>query len=402
LPVKSLRKNPYVLTGFYYSAFVGLGLTTASFGPTLQGLANNTGSTLAQISSLFLVRSFGYLLGSVTGGRIYDRVKGHPVLCVILLGIVAILWGVPVMRSIYFLGALLFVLGFGEGMLDVGANTLVFWLHGDHVPPFMNGLHAFFGVGTTIAPLIVAQVLLRTDNIAWSYWILGLLIIPSAVGLLGFKSPSAPAPSVENTNRTALQIPLLVISCLLFFLYVGSELGFSGWIYTYTIQRVAANSTTAAGINAAFWGGFTVSRLLSIPLSIRLKPDKILWIDLLGTIASLLFIIILPGQLWALWIGAIGTGVFMASIFPTILNDAQTRMHMSGNITSWFFVGASLGGMILPFLIGQIIGPYGPQSAIFAVLASMVGTLLLFCLLIVIRRPTPPPQPVSLSNNINS
>jgi MFS family permease len=50
-------------------------MATAVLGPTLQGLAGNTGSTLAQISSLFLVSSFGYLLGSLAAGRAYDRVK---------------------------------------------------------------------------------------------------------------------------------------------------------------------------------------------------------------------------------------------------------------------------------------------------------------------------------------
>jgi FHS family Na+ dependent glucose MFS transporter 1 len=300
------------------------------------------------------------------------------------------------MRSILFLGAILFILGIFEGMLDVGTNTLIFWLHGDKVAPFMNGLHAFFGVGTTIAPLVVAQVLIRTQTITWSYWILGLLILPSALGLLRFKSPVAATSHSTGVERPVHK-PLLIISALLFFLYVGAEVGFAGWIYTYTLQQTTANPATAAGINAAFWAGFTFSRLLSIPISIRLKPDKILWVDLVGTVGSLALILLLPDQLWALWVGSVGTGIFMASIFPTILNDSQTRMHMSGNVTSWFFVGASLGGMILPFFIGQIIGPYGPQSAILAVFGSMIGAMLLFGLLIFNRNAPPPPFPQSNS-----
>ena len=60
----------------YYAAFIALGLTTASLGPTLTGLAENTGSTLQQISVLFLARSFGYLSGSLFGGRMFDRLNG--------------------------------------------------------------------------------------------------------------------------------------------------------------------------------------------------------------------------------------------------------------------------------------------------------------------------------------
>ena len=398
--MKSFRHHPYLITGLYYLAFISLGLTTASFGPTLQGLANNTGSTLAQISSLFVIRSMGYLLGSLSGGRIYDRVKGHPILSSIIFLMAVVLFFVPLAQTIYILGLILFFLGYFEGVLDVGCNTLILWLHRDRVPPFMNGLHAFFGIGTTIIPLIVAQVLLRTQSVNWSYWILSLIILPPALGLIFTKSPQPEVFTQTDQRSRPVHIPLLVISCLLFFLYVGSELGFSGWIYTYATQQVLVDPATAAGINAAFWAGFTVSRLFSILLAVRLKPDQILWIDLVGSVASLALILVFPDKLWAIWAGSIGTGVFMASIFPTILNDAQTRMHMTGSITSWFFVGASLGGMALPFLIGQIIGSMGPIAIIYAVLASIVGSMILFGVLIYIRNGAPPPRPAAVPSEI--
>ena len=64
-------------TASYYAAFVALGLVTASLGPTLPGLAENTGTLLSEISYLFTTRSMGYLIGSFLGGRLYDRIKGH-------------------------------------------------------------------------------------------------------------------------------------------------------------------------------------------------------------------------------------------------------------------------------------------------------------------------------------
>ena len=140
------RKGTYITTAVYYLGFIGLGLATAALGPTLQGLAKNTGSTLAQISSLFLMTSFGYLLGSIAGGRIYDRVKGHPILGLVLLIVAALMAIIPLTTSLLFIQVLLFIIGFCEALLDVGTNTLLVWLHGDRVPPFMNGLHAFFGV----------------------------------------------------------------------------------------------------------------------------------------------------------------------------------------------------------------------------------------------------------------
>ncbi|MFL2540660.1 MAG: hypothetical protein ACJ0UT_01560 [Candidatus Latescibacterota bacterium] len=56
--------------GAYYCAFVGLGLVLSSLGPTLPALADLTGVSLGALSSVFLGRSTGYLLGALLGGTI--------------------------------------------------------------------------------------------------------------------------------------------------------------------------------------------------------------------------------------------------------------------------------------------------------------------------------------------
>ena len=50
-------------------------------------------------------------------------------------------------------------------------------------------------------------------------------------------------------------------------------------------------------------------------------------------------------------------------------------MTITGAITGWFFVGASLGGMILPALISQAFEPIGPTSVLL-----VIGTALLLAL----------------------
>lgn len=349
-------------------------MSGASFGPTLQGLADNTGSTLAQISSLFVIRSLGYLLGSLNAGRVYDLVKkGHWIMALAVLGIAGMMALSPTASSLFFLSVILFTMGFSEGTLDVGSNTLIAWLHGSRVPPFMNGLHAFFGIGTTVAPLIVAWALASTGKISMAYWLLAVLILPAGLILPFLPSPSATSSKNEySESRPA--IPMLVfLASTIFFLYVGAEVGFAGWIYTYTTKLGLALPAAAASINAAFWASFTVGRLASIPLAARFKPNTILWTDLCGSGMGLLLIILYPQNLSLLWVGTIATGLFMASIFPTILNDAQRRMSVSSKTTSWFFVGASLGGMLIPWFMGQIIGPMGPRSAMVAVFITILA-----------------------------
>ena len=364
------RKGTYITTAVYYLGFIGLGLATAALGPTLQGLAKNTGSTLAQISSLFLMTSFGYLLGSIAGGRIYDRVKGHPILGLVLLIVAALMAIIPLTTSLLFIQVLLFIIGFCEALLDVGTNTLLVWLHGDRVPPFMNGLHAFFGVGTTISPLVVAFILGSSGSLTTIYWIFAALILPAGLLIPFFPSPSHIQSKQQDAERPAIPA-LIILAVIIIFAYVGAEVGFGGWVYTYTTSQPFGTPAMAAAVNAVFWAVFTVGRIISIPLAVRVKPQTILWVDLGGVILSILTIILFPGVEWVLWLGSIGAGLFMASVFPTILNDAQGRMHMSGKTTSWFFVGASLGGMFLPWLMGQLIAPFGSASILWVVLCSI-------------------------------
>ena len=379
------KNNPYLITAVYYLGFIGLGLATAALGPTLQGLAHNTGSTLAQISSLFIVNSFGYLLGSLTGGRIYDRVRGHPVLSLVLLVAAAMMAVIPLSSSLLLLQVLLFIIGFSEGLLDVGANTLIVWLHGDRVPPFMNGLHAFFGIGTTISPLVVAFILGANGSLNSIYWIFAALIVPAGLLIPFFSSPSHARSNQQDADRPVVPV-LVFLAAVIFFVYVGSEVGFGGWVYTYTTLQPFGTPTLAASMNATFWAVFTVGRIISIPLAARIKPQTILTVDLAGVILSILIIILFPSMQWALWLGTIGAGLFMASIFPTILNDAQGRMHMSGKTTSWFFVGASLGGICIPWMMGQMIGPLGPASTMWTVLGSILIAAGVFYTLNVFQR----------------
>jgi hypothetical protein len=47
-------------------------------------------------------------------------------------------------------------------------------------------------------------------------------------------------------------------------------------------------------------------------------------------------------------------------------------MRVTGTITGWFLVGAGLGGMSLPWLIGQAFVLIGPASMMFILVADLI------------------------------
>ena len=387
----------------YFAAFVAIGLETAALGPTLPGLAEQTNTQLDAISILFPAHSLGYMFGSFFGGRLYDRIPGHTLMVVMLLLLAAMLALVPMVPALWLLAVALMLLGIGGGALDVGGNTLIVWVHGRNVGPFMNALHFFFGVGSFLTPVIVAAVLSQSGAITATFWILALLMLPVAFWLSRLSSPVPPAnaqglseggghlsksaPLSESDPAAAAAQPedgrgkIVLLIALLLLLYVGAEAAFGGWIYTYAVTLGLSDDTTAAYLTSAFWGALTAGRLVSIPVAMRFRPRTILLADLLGCAASVVLILAWRSSPVAVWLGALGLGFSMASIFPTAITLAERRIPITGAVTGWFLVAASIGAMSIPWLIGQLFEPVGPQIAMIIILVVLIAALVPFAIL---------------------
>lgn len=382
-------KQTYIITAAYYLAFILLGLTVAADGPTLLKLAEHTSSTIDQISLLFFFGPLGYLIGSYAGGRIYDRVPGHRFMAGVLVFLGLSIAFVPIVSSREMLFAVVLILGLAKGALDVGCNTLLLWVHNETVGPFMNGLHAFFGVGSFISPLIVAQVIGLTGDIYWVFWFFSIAAFPIALWIFSLPSPAARSVPAHHENAPFPVLPVMIM-VLCFVLYVGGEAGYGAWIYTYAFTLKFGTEVTAAYLTAAFWGSFTLGRLLGIWVSTRARPLTILIIDFVGCVLSLALVLAFKESSTWLWVGTVLFGVSQASIFPTFLTLAEERMHITGTITGWFLVGAGLGGMILPWMIGQAFVRAGATAMMILVFVNILINIgMLFAFTRVSARPDP-------------
>jgi len=377
------RLKPITATLAYYAAFITLGATVSIGGPALPWLAQHTATRLDQISIIFITGSLGYMLGSQLGGRAFDRFPGHRIQSLALLATSLCAALVPVMHSLWFLVGVLFLLGSVQGALDVGCNILLTWIHGEKVGPFMNGLHFFFGLGSFLAPLIFARVVLASNDIRWAYWFFSLLALPIAAWLWFLPSPPIRRKTVEAA--TGKSINGVFLSIFFFFMvYVGLEVGFGNWIYTFATHLHLADETGAAYLTSAFWGAFTVGRLLGIGISSRLRPQTILLMDLSGSLVAFSILLLWPMSSAALWTGTIVLGLSIASIFATAMAFAEHRLHLTGVMIGWILVGGGLGGMFSPWLIGQLFERISPHITMPVLLTN---TLIEFGLLLALILP---------------
>jgi FHS family Na+ dependent glucose MFS transporter 1 len=351
-----------------------VGISGILIGPTLPYLADQVQVSLDTIGSLFVVRSLGGMLGAFVIARIYDRLKGHWVLvsafCLTALASLAI----PFVRSLGWLMAVFVMHGMADALMHVGLNTMLVWGLRDRVGPYMNGMHLMFGIGAIASPLLVAQVLLRTGGIEMAYWAVTALSIMLALALLIFPSPEDPQLSTERVAGKSNSLALSLLFVAFFVAYVGGEVGFGGWIYTYALETGLTDAIGAANLNALFWIGFTVGRAVSIPLAPHVRPRHFLWGNVILLLSFISLALASPGMIW---VSVGGIGLAYATMFPQAIAWAERRLNVTGTLTGWFFGGANLSATVVPWLIGQAFVAYGPNALLWGVLimALMVLTV---------------------------
>jgi fucose permease len=205
-------------------------------------------------------------------------------------------------------------------------------------------------------------------------------MIPLVIWLLRIPSPSRPTLAADTPSSAANGGPAIALVCIFFFLIVGAEVAMAGWVFNYGTASGMARDTAAA-LASVFWGAYIFNRLLAIPVSIRVQPQHMLVVNLIGAIVSAIAFAF--GHVWppGAWLGAGGIGFFIASTFPTTLTWLGARLNVTGRVNGFLFASANLGAMTFPFLIGQLFEPIGPQSLAFAVLASLATAAVIFTLI---------------------
>jgi fucose permease len=120
--------------------------------------------------------------------------------------------------------------------------------------------------------------------------------------------------------------------------------------------------------------------LLSVPLARKIAPSRLLVGNFLLAIFFLGLILLFPLQPVMVWVVSAGLGLALSSVFPTLLALGESRMKISGKVTGYFFFGSSLGGTLIPMLLGQIfeyIGSYQIMLALFGLTFAGLAVLLL-------------------------
>lgn len=333
-----------------FAAFVMLGLADGSLGVAWPSMRSTFGRGVSELGAILAIGSVGYLTASSGYGRIHTRLGTGAALatgCTLMaVGLVGIA-GAPVWSVIAFSAVLL---GIGGGLVDSGMNAhaaLEFDLRS------INLLHASFGVGATLGPVLITISL--TAGAAWrgGYAVMALGQAAMAVAIWRSRNRWASRPPETGDDQVVtIRRGRVILLLSLFFVYTGAEVGVGQWAYTLLSEGRGMSTAVAGGWVAAYWAGLTAGRFLVSAVGNRVSPSHTLN-------ASVVMALIGVGVLW--WdpagTGFVGlpiAGIGFAAIFPTLVSLTPSRIgrNRSTRMVGYQLAAANLGIATLPWVLG--------------------------------------------------
>jgi fucose permease len=373
-----------------YLGFISLGLPDGLLGVGWPAIRDEFGVSTAAVGFVLAVGTAGYLTSSVAAGFSIARLGVGWLLTVSTVTASAALTGYALSPVFVVLVCLAFLLGLGSGAVDSGLNAYAASAFG---PRHMNWLHAFFGLGVAIGPLIMTAVLQAGHSWRWGYAIVAAsqVLLAIAFGLRvrawGDRRPdprAAGAPS-GGRARATLALPAVWVGALSFALYVAIEVGAGLWAFLLLTEGRGLGVAAAGICVSAYWGALFVGRIVFGLVAERIGSRTVLTMGLLGMLAGTV-LMALPGPAAVTVAGLVIVGFAAAPIFPlmTLTTADRVGADHADRAIGLQIGAAGLGGAVIPAGIGRILEVYGVHLL---GPTLVVGAVLLFLLhLLALRR----------------
>jgi len=405
-----------------YFAFISLGLPDGLLGVAWPSIAGDFGVATEAVGLLLIASTAGYFVSSIAAGFALARTGVGWLLAFSTAAAGAALAGYALSPAYAVMVPIALLAGFGGGAIDSGLNAYAASAFG---PRHMNWLHAFFGLGVAIGPLIMTAVL--TGGLAWR-WGYGIVASAQACLALAFfvtarswsrapvppapadpapvaggpaAAPPAPAagaaaatavatadPPAPVRTRDTLALPAVWLGVLAFAVYVAVEMGAGLWAFLLLTEARGVSAAVAGLCVSLYWGSLFVGRVVQGVVAERLGPARILTGSLLGMAAGSL-LVALPLPAWATVAGLAVIGFAAAPVFPLLTlttADRVGRAHADRAI-GMQIGAAGLGGALIPSGIGILLGRFGAGALGACLLALSI--LLVAFYAAATRRPRP-------------
>jgi fucose permease len=248
----------------------------------------------------------------------------------------------------------MFLVGFGQGVVDTVINPLTATIYPDDKISRINTLLAWWPGGIIIGG-ILGQLMTR-QHIGWAVQ-LGVVLIPTATfGILALTQKFPPTERVAagvSARQMWAQVlnPLFILFFLCMFLTAASELAPGQWVQMALTRTVGMNGIW---LLVYISGLMFLMRHFAGPLSRRLSPMGLLWLSSLLASLGLLALSCAHSPLTAL-LAATLWGAGVCYMWPTMVGNAAERFPRGGALViGWMGVAGDLSIYFVLPLMGRI------------------------------------------------
>lgn len=376
---RSFAASERFVLGLMFACYIVIGMGGAYLGVAWPFIRGDFGQPLDVLVYLLASSTTGFVVGSTLSSRIIARVGiGRFLLLANYIAAIAMFgYGVAPSWELYVLNGMF--AGAAIGSIGAGLNI---YIAATSTVRVMNWLHAMYGIGATIGPLLMTAIV--GAGLGWrlGYVIAGTLHL--ALGLLFmmvqgsvlFRGMSDDPESTANrTHHTVplvatLRRPIVLISILLFLLYTGVETTTGQWTFTLFTESRFVSTYLAGLMTSLFWAMLTLGRLLIGTVAGRIGATSLLRWCMAGSVVSAALFLINNQQIG--FIAVLLMGLSLSVIYPTLISDTPRRMgaQYAATVIGVVTGASSLGSAILPGSAGILAGHFGLEVLGLFLLAS--------------------------------
>jgi FHS family glucose/mannose:H+ symporter-like MFS transporter len=373
------------VTWTLFLALGAYGLALLGVGPCLTSIAATYRIELGAAGAAFTAFFVGFTTGVLTAGPTAERFGKRRVTSAGLVILTAGLWmfgaspgpfGAP---HFWWALASMFVMGVGGATVESTASAMAADVNPGREAFAINLMQAFFSVGAVAAPIIVAVVIDRGWGWQMHFRIAGGVTAALFVMLITRSARENPPEPLRLRELAELLRSRAVLGLgLTMFLYVGSEMGYTGWVSALVQTELGAGVALAGQSVTAFWLGMTVGRLICTWLLHFTTARRLMFVVAAGGAVASGLTALAPSPAWG--IAAAGVvGLFFSGAFGLVLTLASERFtQRRAAVFSLIITCVGIGGMTLPAVMGLIGHVTGLRIAMLAPAAAMALIALLF------------------------
>lgn len=380
----STSTSAKALTLAGYASFVPIGIATVLLGPMLPTLSARWSLNYSQAGALFTAQYLASTLAVALSGVLVSRCGFRFAIKVGLLlmaaGVALLLVG-PMWLGILCIGTY----GGGLGLAVPASNLLVAEVNPGRRSAALNLLNFCWSAGAVACPFLVAAAAKNHHVPLFLAGVAGFALVV-AIGIAAMPSsivePTAPATTDSAGQKTASSIQwthrALPILGVLFFVYVGTENGFGGWVASYAKSLGSLTPTMAVMTPSFFYAALMLGRWVA-PLLLRTIDEiRLVQAGLLVACAGMAGLVLSHG-LGGVAGSACLAGLGLSCVYPiTIALLSREFGPAATRVGSVMFTLSNLGGGLMPWMVGVSSSRFGTLKAGLAV--PLIGGAVMYVL----------------------